>query len=464
MWCSVLFAVLASVVAVVAQDPVSVDDSDNSIVYASPRGSWTRHRDQAASFGLYQNSDTFIDVQGATITWKFRGTHVEYWGNTGSYHGPCRVTIDGGNDETVSSNAAQTGPPILLYQRSNLDPATEHTIVITVVDPEFPNVCELDRFVYIPVDTDTDTTPTPTGTSTRPSSTSSGGGSSNGGGSGNNSSANSTKSSPPWGVIGGAIGGGLGGGILLAVALYWWCRRQKNREDLEDIIVQETTAPVIASSKPQSPFAPRPLSNEQSMYSNKPQMATSTRPPSTAYTASVYPTSAATTDGQFNPTSLMPIAHQDGSSMRTSTYGSESSYGPTSPALSTHSSRPLMLHNPSQSSTGSVGLLGHGAAPSVSTAPLVPGRRPAVLSATSEFGEGAGVVAATAAGSSSTPAPPRDEKRTILSAESASGASSSARPVVQHTDAGVVPTSAPAAVRPEELPPAYNDQWSGQQR
>jgi len=73
MMLSVLLAALASVAAVVAQEPVSVDDSDDSIAYAAPRGSWTRHRDQAASFGLYQNSDTFHDVQGSTITWKFRG-------------------------------------------------------------------------------------------------------------------------------------------------------------------------------------------------------------------------------------------------------------------------------------------------------------------------------------------------------------------------------------------------------
>jgi len=365
-------------------------------------------------------------------------------------------------------------------------------------------------YSYIPVDT-TDTTPTPTRTTTRPSSTSTSNGSSNGGGSGSSggsdppttsdgsnqnptsyvtltrtalpngspsptntghdSSANSTKSSPPWGVIGGAIGGGLGGGILLAVALYWWCRRQKKREDIEDIIEQQPTVPVIAQAKPQSPFAARPLSNGQSMHSNKAQMAASTRPPSTAYTASMYPTSAATTDGQFNPTSLMPAPYPDVSSRHTSTYGSESSYGPTSPALSTHSSRPLMVHNATQSSTGSAGPYGNGGGPSipaVPTSPLMPGRRPAVLSATSEFGEetafgGAGVVAA-AAGSSGTPAPPRDEKRTILSAESVSGASSSARPLVQHTDAGVVPEPAPAAARPEELPPAYNDQWSGQQR
>lgn len=57
------------------------------------------------------------------------------------------MSIDGGNEETVSSNAAQTGPPILLYERSGLDATTEHTIVITIVDDSFPNVCELDRFM-----------------------------------------------------------------------------------------------------------------------------------------------------------------------------------------------------------------------------------------------------------------------------------------------------------------------------
>ena len=68
--------------------------------------------------------------------------------------------------------------------------------------------------------------------------------------------------------------------------------------------------------------------------------------------------------------------------------------------------------------------------------------------------------------------PSTSEKRTVLSAESttlsgrvgtsASGVSSSTRPLVQHRDGGValVPAEPPS----EELPPAYGDQWDKQQR
>lgn len=59
--------------------------------------------------------------------------------------GMCRVTIDGSDNATVTSNGTQAGPSIRVYERSNLDPAVEHTIVITVV--EAPTFCELDRFV-----------------------------------------------------------------------------------------------------------------------------------------------------------------------------------------------------------------------------------------------------------------------------------------------------------------------------
>jgi len=89
-----VYVALACVAISFAQQPISIDDGDPSIVY-EPAGAWM----SAPVFGaqLYNNSATFSQTPGATATWKFKGslliglscratdlrgagTHVEYWG------------------------------------------------------------------------------------------------------------------------------------------------------------------------------------------------------------------------------------------------------------------------------------------------------------------------------------------------------------------------------------------------
>jgi hypothetical protein len=49
---------------------------------------------------------------------------------------------------TVNSHALADDDPILLYSSNNLE-LGDHTMVITVQGASYPNVCEVDKFVYV---------------------------------------------------------------------------------------------------------------------------------------------------------------------------------------------------------------------------------------------------------------------------------------------------------------------------
>ncbi|KAH7100098.1 hypothetical protein BKA62DRAFT_264252 [Auriculariales sp. MPI-PUGE-AT-0066] len=474
------------VAAVAAQQPISVDDTDKSITYWTPSGQWTYHTDQPAQYNLYQNSDTFTSTQGAYIQWSFKGSSIEYWGNTGSYHGPCLVEVDDKAYGNISSHADSTGPPISLFRLDGMNPSVEHTIKITVMADAFPNVCEIDRFVYTPAPNATSTTGSPTPTKTAPT---------------------SPKSSPPWGIIGGAVGGGVGGGIILLGFLIWWCRRRQNKKDFDEFIDKHPTNPATSRPQQQNLFQTRPTHRPSASV----QSAGSSTRPSSAHS----PTYSNSHNGKLHSHPLPPaVTHiplGPPTDPRTSHYGSELSYGPTSPASTISATRPLLVHNHT-SSNGSSDFYGGGYAPAppvpvaqtMPAHPLSPGRRPTfVLSAASELGTNEPVYpdekrrpeqpAAAAAGRYSTasssgtgagpsvpmPAPhhqhtpsteePQAPRPTSASASpsgsrpsTAAAAATGSRPLVQHIDGG---TAAPAVTpdAAEELPPAYNEQWQSQQ-
>lgn len=73
MWAAALFALIAAVTAAAGAKNISVDDTDASIVYYSPGQAWTRHIEQEKSYELYNNSDSFTSVLGATATLAFNG-------------------------------------------------------------------------------------------------------------------------------------------------------------------------------------------------------------------------------------------------------------------------------------------------------------------------------------------------------------------------------------------------------
>ncbi|KAG8786720.1 hypothetical protein FRC15_010860 [Serendipita sp. 397] len=196
----------------------TLDDTSTNITYTG--SGWTYHTNVESIFHLYNNSDTFSGIQGDTATLRFYGNYIEYWGNQGPWHGPCSITVDGVYQDTANSYADQDDHPILLW-KSNSTLGTEpkdHELVIRVLDPSRPNVCELDRFVV--------NVTTATGGS---GSGSSGNGSSGNGGSGssgsNSGSSSSSSSGPPIGIIAG-VAGGVAGLALLAVAFWLYSKRK----------------------------------------------------------------------------------------------------------------------------------------------------------------------------------------------------------------------------------------------
>ena len=58
------------------------------------------------------------------------------------------ILADGQEQTTVNSHAANDDVPIKLWQDTSLTNGT-HTIEVKVVDGSYPNVCEVDRFVYV---------------------------------------------------------------------------------------------------------------------------------------------------------------------------------------------------------------------------------------------------------------------------------------------------------------------------
>lgn len=59
------------------------------------------------------------------------------------------MQVDGKNYGNVSSNAASTGAPVIIFALDGLAEDNEHTIVVRAAAPAYPNVCEIDRFLCV---------------------------------------------------------------------------------------------------------------------------------------------------------------------------------------------------------------------------------------------------------------------------------------------------------------------------
>ncbi|KZV94903.1 hypothetical protein EXIGLDRAFT_834729 [Exidia glandulosa HHB12029] len=422
-----VFVLLIGAATVATAADIVVDDTNPSIVYKPAGQTWTRHVDQDTTFELYNNSDTFTSTYGATITWKFNGTYIEYWSNTGPYHGPCSVQLDGKSYGNVTSNADKTGAPILLFSQEDLADDEEHTIVIKVVAQSYPNVCEIDRFVYTPV---------------RAVSSKDGSGTS----SGDHSAASNTNDGPPWAAIGGGVGAIVVLALLALWLLFWRRKRSKvNKSDsdsLKGLPTTQPTLPVITPmSEPDSPFISRPIS------------VSSSSPYGTAIPPGLFvPPTARHSIAVDRAPVQMPLAHPYDIRRHSSAYGAEPSYQSSLASPAPSSVQPLLSRNSTHSSHTSY------SPPTTApagTRPLSPGRPQFVLSATSELGE----PEYDSIGDVKTPPKPVEAPQAQSQAGSSTLAATSAptaRPVIQHSDAG-----AAADASPEELPPAYNEQWQG---
>jgi beta-galactosidase GanA len=102
------------------------DDADPALQYT---GAWSHVSNQSYTGSDYQNSESFSNVAGDSLTVGFTGTAVRWIGSKTNNHGYADVYVDGVKQATVdcSGSAAQA----VLYQASGLT-AGPHTLKIVV--------------------------------------------------------------------------------------------------------------------------------------------------------------------------------------------------------------------------------------------------------------------------------------------------------------------------------------------
>jgi hypothetical protein len=115
---------------------------------------------------FYDNTDSWSNQQGASATLTFYGvcdnlyggfaaliclqTSVEYYSMEQATRGPCQIDLDGTAVDTVNAYAAgvKIGPVIQLWATAGL-PLQTHTLGITVLNSQSPNICEADMFMFV---------------------------------------------------------------------------------------------------------------------------------------------------------------------------------------------------------------------------------------------------------------------------------------------------------------------------
>ena len=120
----------------------SHDDRNSAITYT---GSWSQVADSSAASGTLTRTKTV----GDTASFTFTGTGVRLITATGTDHGYCKVSIDGGEAQLVTSahvDTEQNKPTQLeAYRIENLSPG-QHTIKVENVGFDGANVVDIDAF------------------------------------------------------------------------------------------------------------------------------------------------------------------------------------------------------------------------------------------------------------------------------------------------------------------------------
>jgi beta-galactosidase GanA len=131
------------------------DDTDPALQYV---GSWSHVANQGYTGGDYQNTESFSNVAGDSMSVTFTGTGIQWIGSQTGNHGLADVYLDGVKQATVdcSGNADQ----VVLFQKSGLSPGS-HTLRIVVDGTHSPS--STDNFVSIDaINVPASTTVTPT--------------------------------------------------------------------------------------------------------------------------------------------------------------------------------------------------------------------------------------------------------------------------------------------------------------
>jgi hypothetical protein len=117
------------VIPIPTDDTTKIDGRNGTFV-----GAWTHATSTTA--GWSSNTLSFSSTGGNTVTYRFQGTKIEFWGEKKPGHGTGVITVKLGTNvidtKTVSFvNAAQV-LPALIYTSPNLTPSTNYTIELKV--------------------------------------------------------------------------------------------------------------------------------------------------------------------------------------------------------------------------------------------------------------------------------------------------------------------------------------------
>lgn len=121
------------------------DDSSPQITYS---GSWISGTFDSVGSDYFDNGTVhYTDTTGASATFRFTGSMIEWIGSTNHNHGYASVSIDGEPAVMVDGYSSQWVHQVTLFQRTGLSPG-RHTITITLSserDPrQMPGVSYMD--------------------------------------------------------------------------------------------------------------------------------------------------------------------------------------------------------------------------------------------------------------------------------------------------------------------------------
>jgi beta-galactosidase GanA len=110
------------------------DDTSPNLAYS---GSWSHVSDQPYTGGDYQNTESFSDTTGDSVSVTFTGTAVQWIAATANNHGIADVSLDGKQVATVDGYSPATNFQQVEYSASGLADTT-HTLTITVSGQKNP--------------------------------------------------------------------------------------------------------------------------------------------------------------------------------------------------------------------------------------------------------------------------------------------------------------------------------------
>src|SRR5271166_4879139 len=110
------------------------DDTASALLYV---GNWSHVANQSYTGGDYDNTESFSDTAGDSVSISFTGTAIRWIGSTTSNHGIATVYLDGNLVATVDTYSASEIFQVVLYKVTDLTNGP-HTLKIVVTGTQNP--------------------------------------------------------------------------------------------------------------------------------------------------------------------------------------------------------------------------------------------------------------------------------------------------------------------------------------